>query len=183
MLHIVPIFGRTICKCHKIVVSLYAQYTTMNKSETYQSLLPQLKALVADESDAIANMANAAAALHEAFGFWWTGFYRVEGDSLVLGPFQGPIACTRIPYGRGVCGTAWQRGETVVVPDVHAFAGHIACSSASNSEIVVPVIRDGQVIAVLDIDSTDYSAFDETDQLYLEQIANILFKSEQCTAF
>ena len=107
----------------------------------------------------------------------------MEGDSLVLGPFQGPIACTRIPYGRGVCGTAWQRGETVVVPDVHAFAGHIACSSASNSEIVVPVIRDGQVIAVLDIDSTDYSAFDETDQLYLEQIANILFKSEQCTAF
>ena len=158
----------------------------MTKQETYQTLLPQIASLVAGETDAIANMANVAAALHEAFGFWWTGFYRVESQKvpsgtpidvkreLVLGPFQGPIACTRIPYGKGVCGTAWQRGETVIVPNVHEFAGHIACSSASNSEIVVPVLRDGQVVAVLDIDSKDFNAFDEIDKYYLEQIAGML---------
>ena len=146
----------------------------MNKIETYQSLLPQIESLVAGESDPIANMANVAAALHEAFGFWWTGFYRVESQQLVLGPFQGPIACTRIPYGKGVCGTAWQRAETVIVPNVHEFAGHIACSSASNSEIVVPLIRNNRVIAVLDIDSKDFNTFDETDQLYLEKIAEML---------
>ena len=146
----------------------------MTKQETYQTLLPQIESLVAGETDTIANMANVAAALHEAFGFWWTGFYRVEGQQLVLGPFQGPIACTRIPNGKGVCGTAWQRAETVIVPNVHEFAGHIACSSASNSEIVVPIIRNGQVIAVLDIDSTDFNTFDETDRLYLEQIARML---------
>lgn len=146
----------------------------MTKQEKYQALLPQIEALVAGEKDAIANMANVAAALHEAFGFWWTGFYRVEGQQLVLGPFQGPIACTRIPFGRGVCGTAWQRAVTVIVPNVHEFAGHIACSSASNSEIVVPVIRDNRVIAVLDIDSTDFGAFDETDKHYLEQIVGML---------
>lgn len=146
----------------------------MNKQETYQSILPQIEALVAGETDMIAKMANVAAVLHEAFGFWWTGFYRVEGQQLVLGPFQGPIACTRIPFGRGVCGTAWQRAETVIVPNVHEFAGHIACSSASNSEIVVPILRDGQVIAVLDIDSKDFNTFDETDRLYLEQIARML---------
>lgn len=146
----------------------------MNKIEKYQSLLPQIESLISGESDAIANMANVAAVLHDAFGFWWTGFYRVEGQQLVLGPFQGPIACTRIPYGKGVCGTAWQRAETVIVPNVHNFPGHIACSSASNSEIVVPVIRNNQVIAVLDIDSTDFNTFDETDQLYLEQIVKIL---------
>ncbi len=146
----------------------------MNKIETYQSLLPQIESLISGESDPIANMANVAAALHEAFGFWWTGFYHVDGQQLVLGPFQGPIACTRIPYGKGVCGTAWQRAETVIVPNVHEFAGHIACSSASNSEIVVPLIRNHQVIAVLDIDSTDFNAFDETDQLYLEKIAEML---------
>ncbi|MBQ2170784.1 MAG: GAF domain-containing protein, partial [Paludibacteraceae bacterium] len=134
----------------------------MNKIETYQSLLPQIESLISGESDPIANMANVAAALHEAFGFWWTGFYRVRSEGveevsrvgigeLVLGPFQGPIACTRIPYGKGVCGTAWQRAETVIVPNVHDFPGHIACSSASNSEIVIPVIRNNQVIAVLDI--------------------------------
>jgi GAF domain-containing protein len=115
-------------------------------------------------------MANVAAALHEAFGFWWTGFYRVEGQQLVLGPYQGPIACTRIPYGKGVCGTAWQRAETVIVPNVHEFAGHIACSSASNSEIVVPVLHDEQVVAVLDIDSKDFNTFDEIDKKYLEKI-------------
>lgn len=154
----------------------------MSKSETYQLLLPQIESLVAGEHDMIAKMANVAAVLHEAFGFWWTGFYRVEHDSsqadaqavLVLGPFQGPIACTRIPYGRGVCGTAWQQAKTVVVPNVHEFPGHIACSSASNSEIVVPVMQAGSVVAVLDIDSRDYSAFDQTDALYLEQIAQAL---------
>ena len=146
----------------------------MTKQEKYQTLLPQVESLVAGETDMIANMANVAAALHEAFGFWWTGFYRVDVQQLVLGPFQGPIACTRIPFGRGVCGTAWQRAETVIVPNVHEFAGHIACSSASNSEIVVPVIRDNRVIAVLDIDSTDFGAFDETDKHYLEQIVGML---------
>ena len=146
----------------------------MNKIAIYQSLLPQIESLIAGETDTVANMANVAAALHEAFGFWWTGFYRVEGQQLVLGPFQGPIACTRIPYGKGVCGTAWLRAETVIVPNVHDFAGHIACSSASNSEIVVPLLRDGQVIAVLDIDSKDFNTFDATDRLYLEQIASML---------
>ena len=119
----------------------------------------------------IAKMANVAAVLYETFGFWWTGFYRVEGQQLVLGPFQGPIACTRIPYGKGVCGAAWQRAETVIVPNVHELAGHIACSSASNSEIVVPIISDKQVIAVLDIDSIDFGTFDEVDKCYLEQIS------------
>ena len=119
----------------------------------------------------IAKMANVTAVLHEAFGFWWTGFYRVEGQQLVLGPFQGPIACTRIPYGKGVCGTAWQRAETIIVPNVHEFAGHIACSSASNSEIVVPIISNKQVIAVLDIDSKDFNTFDEVDKCYLKQIS------------
>ena len=146
----------------------------MTKQETYQTLLPQIEALVAGETDMIANMANIAAVLHETFGFWWTGFYRVEGQQLVLGPFQGPIACTRISYGKGVCGTAWQRAETVIVPNVHEFAGHIACSSASNSEIVVPILHDGRVVAVLDIDSKDFNTFDETDRLYLEQIATLV---------
>ena len=147
----------------------------MNKIEIYQTLLPQIESLVAGEMDPIANMANVAAALHEAFGFWWTGFYRVTDERvLVLGPFQGPIACTRIPYGKGVCGTAWQRAETVIVPNVHEFPGHIACSSASNSEIVVPVMHDGQVVAVLDIDSTDFGTFDETDKEFLEKIAQLL---------
>ncbi len=146
----------------------------MTKQERYEALLPQIESLVSGEPDVIARMANVAAVLHEAFGFWWTGFYRVQGDELVLGPFQGPIACTRIPFGRGVCGTAWQRAETVVVPNVHQFAGHIACSSASNSEIVVPLLRAGEVTAVLDIDSKDFNTFDETDKHFLEQIATII---------
>ena len=157
----------------------------MSKQDTYETLLPQIESLVAGESDPIANMANVAAALHETFGFWWTGFYRVTNEGmnelrnegrgeLVLGPFQGPIACTRIPFGRGVCGTAWQRAETIIVPNVHEFPGHIACSSASNSEIVVPILRNNQVIAVLDIDSKDFNTFDETDQLYLEKKADML---------
>ena len=146
----------------------------MDKNETYKLLLAQVKAMVKDETDAVANMANVAALIQEAFHFWWTGFYRVIGEELVLGPFQGPIACTRIPFGKGVCGTAWQRAETVIVPNVHEFAGHIACSSASNSEIVVPIIRNKQVIAVLDIDSTEYNTFDTIDKEYLEQIAEVI---------
>ena len=146
----------------------------MTKEEKYQALLPQIEGLVAGEPDLIAKMANVAALLHEEFGFWWTGFYRVVGDELVLGPFQGPIACIRIAYGRGVCGTAWQRGETVIVPNVHEFPGHIACSSATNSEIVVPIVSGGTVIAVLDIDSTDYGTFDATDRQYLEQMVKRL---------
>ena len=146
----------------------------MTKEETYQSLLPQITSLVEGETDMIAKMANVAASLHQTFGFWWTGFYRVAGNELVLGPFQGPVACMHIPFGRGVCGTAWQRQETMMVPNVHEFAGHIACSSASKSEIVVPVIRDGGVIAVLDIDSAEYNTFDDIDKQYLEQIVRIL---------
>lgn len=142
----------------------------MTKTEQYQSLLPQLRALMADEPDSICRMANFCALLHETMHFFWTGFYRVIGDQLVLGPFQGPIACTRIARGRGVCGTAWQEGRTLVVPDVHQFPGHIACSSLSNSEIVVPVHdAQGKVCAVLDIDSTDFATFDETDRTFLEE--------------
>lgn len=145
----------------------------MTKEDKYRQILPQIAALVADEQDMIANMANIVSALHEAFGFWWTGFYRVDGNELVLGPFQGPVACTRIPYGRGVCGTAWAQNQTVIVPDVHKFPGHIACSGASKSEIVVPVCRDNRVIAVLDIDSAEYNTFDSIDRQYLEQIARL----------
>lgn len=144
------------------------------KQERYEALLPQIKAVVEDEPDLIANMANVAAMLHETFGFWWTGFYRVEGEELVLGPFQGPMACTRIRKGRGVCGTAWLKEETQVVPDVDKFPGHIACSSASRSEIVVPLFHEGKVIAVLDIDSERLNTFDETDRQNLEQIVKML---------
>ena len=144
------------------------------KQERYEALLPQIKAVVEDEPDLIANMANVAAMLHETFGFWWTGFYRVEGEELVLGPFQGPMACTRIRKGRGVCGTAWLKEETQVVPDVDKFPGHIACSSASRSEIVVPIFHEGKVIAVLDIDSERLNTFDETDRQNLEQIVKML---------
>ena len=143
------------------------------KQERYEALLPQIAAVVSDESDLIANMANVAAMLHETFGFWWTGFYRVVGEELVLGPFQGPMACTRIRKGRGVCGTAWAEETTQVVPDVDLFPGHIACSSASRSEIVVPVWKDKKVIAVLDIDSAQLATFDDTDRRYLEQIVQL----------
>lgn len=142
----------------------------MTKESTYQSLIPQIQSLVSGETDLIANMANVAAVLHNTFHFWWTGFYLVKGDELVLGPFQGPIACTRIPFGKGVCGTAWQQNKTLIVPNVHEFPGHIACSSASKSEIVVPIRQNGEVIAVLDIDSKDFNTFDEIDKNYLEQI-------------
>ena len=157
----------------------------MTKEEQYKELLAQAAAVVAGETDLIANMANVAALIHETFGFWWTGFYRVQNTDryqvnlrvqteLVLGPFQGPLACTRIPYGKGVCGTAWEKNETVIVPNVHEFAGHIACSSESNSEIVVPLRHNGEVIAVLDIDSKEFNTFDEIDKKYLEQIVKLL---------
>ena len=175
-----------------------------SKKERYETLLPQAEALLAGESDPVARMANLAALIHTTFGFWWTGFYRVvaEGESpqvfpgrpatdfsggltrgsagkhcaetLLLGPFQGPVACTRIPYGKGVCGTAWKEARTVVVPDVEQFPGHIACSSESRSEIVVPVIRSGRVVAVLDIDSRSLNTFDEVDAHYLERLAALL---------
>lgn len=148
--------------------------TAGSKEEIYRELLPQIRAVVEDEPDLIANMANVASMLHETFGFWWTGFYRVVEGVLVLGPFQGPLACTRIKRGKGVCGTAWQRGETVVVPDVEQFPGHIACSSLSRSEIVVPVWKGGEVVAVLDIDSRDLNTFDETDKKYLEEVVKVL---------
>jgi len=144
------------------------------KQERYEALLPQIKSVVGEEPDLIANMANVAAMLHETFGFWWTGFYRVRDDVLLLGPFQGPMACTRIKKGRGVCGTAWQKGETQIVPDVDQFPGHIACSSASRSEIVVPVTMEGEIIGVLDIDSAELDTFDETDRRYLEYIVTLL---------
>ena len=141
------------------------------KAEKYELLIKQVASLTEGETDWTANLANAAAAIHEAFGFWWTGFYLVQDRQLVLGPFQGPVACTRIPFGKGVCGTAWQRGETVIVPDVEEFPGHIACSSASRSEIVVPLLREGKVLAVLDIDSRELATFDEEDAAGLEAIA------------
>jgi len=145
-----------------------------SKQEKYASLLPQVEAVMDNSVDIIANMANMAAMLHETFGFWWTGFYRVIGNELILGPFQGPLACTRIAYGRGVCGTAWKERRTLVVPDVEEFPGHIACSSASRSEIVVPIFQNGEVIAVLDIDSDRLATFDETDSAYLEKAVTFL---------
>ena len=144
------------------------------KEQKYKLLYKQIEALVAGESDTIANMANVVAMIHHTFGFWWTGFYRVIDGILVLGPFQGPLACSRIAYGRGVCGTAWKESTTQVVPDVELFPGHIACSSASKSEIVVPIIRDGTVTAVLDIDSEHLATFDETDRQWLEKIVELL---------
>lgn len=144
------------------------------KAERYTLLTRQIEAVVAGENDLIARMANIASMIHHTFGFWWTGFYRVAGNELILGPFQGPLACSRIAFGRGVCGTAWHEERTIVVPDVEQFEGHIACSSASRSEIVVPVWRDGEVIAVLDIDSCDLATFDTVDQEWLERIVEIL---------
>lgn len=141
-----------------------------SKEERYQALLPQIVGLISSETNLIANLANVSAALKETFGFLWVGFYLVEGNELVLGPFQGPIACTRIQKGKGVCGASWQRNETLIVPDVAAFPGHIACSSASCSEIVIPLTKDQEIIGVLDIDSTDLAYFDTIDQQYLEDI-------------
>ena len=146
------------------------------KEQKYELLHKQIAALVDGESDTIANMANVAAMIHATFGFWWTGFYRVVGEELVLGPFQGPLACSRIRYGRGVCGTAWKERVTQVVPDVELFPGHIACSSLSRSEIVVPVWSDEEIVAVLDIDSEHLATFDQVDKLWLERIVALLYK-------
>ena len=150
----------------------------MTKQERYDELLPQVVAMIDGEKNAVSVMANVAAALHVAFGWWWTGFYTVNGDQLELGPFQGPVACYRIKRGRGVCGTAWELNKTLIVPDVEQFPGHIACSSLSRSEIVVPIHnKDGNVVAVLDIDSKELCTFDETDKFYLEQLAKDISKS------
>lgn len=146
-----------------------------DKKEKYESLLPQLSALIDGETDLIANLANLSAALKEVFNWWWVGFYWIKNDDLVLGPFQGPIACTRIKLGKGVCGTAWKEAKSLLVPDVNAFAGHIACSSSSVAEIVVPVFdKQGQVIGVLDVDSERYDVLDEIDVPYLERISQLI---------
>ena len=146
-----------------------------SKSEKYEALLPQIESLIAYETSLTANLANVSAALREAFGWWWVGFYLVDGEELVLGPFQGPVACTRIRFGRGVCGTAWKEAKSQLVPDVEKFPGHIACSSASVSEIVIPVIdKNGKVLAVLDVDSERYDVLDETDVHYLEKLAAMI---------
>ena len=145
------------------------------KAQKYQMLVSQIASLIEGEDDQISIMSNVAAAIHQEMKFWWTGFYRVVGDELLLGPFQGPVACMHIPFGRGVCGTAWQRQQTVVVPDVDQFPGHMACSSQSRSEIVVPVFSpDGKVTAVLDIDSENLATFDDVDRQYLEQICQMI---------
>jgi len=144
--------------------------TVGSKESQYDSILPQISSLIYGESDQIANMANICAALKEQFNFFWVGFYMIKDDELVLGPFQGPVACTRIKRGKGVCGSAWEQKKTIIVPDVDLFPGHIACSSASKSEIVIPIIRNGNVIGVLDVDSTALNSFDETDADYLQQI-------------
>ena len=144
------------------------------KEEKYLALIPQIKGLLDGEPDYIANLANVAAALKEQFGWLWVGFYLVKGDELVLGPFQGPVACTRIRKGRGVCGSSWATAETLIVPDVEKFPGHIACSSLSRSEIVVPLFKDGNVSAVLDVDSTELNFFDETDKIYLTEILKLI---------
>jgi L-methionine (R)-S-oxide reductase len=145
-----------------------------NKAEQYQELIPQIKGLLEGEPDLIANLANVAAALKEQFGWFWVGFYLVKNDELVLGPFQGPVACTRIKKGRGVCGSSWANASTLIVPDVEKFPGHIACSSLSKSEIVLPIFKNGMVIAVLDVDSDELNQFNQIDQQYLEEIISII---------
>jgi GAF domain-containing protein len=145
-----------------------------SKKEQYESLIPQIEGLLYGENNLVANLANISAALKEQFNWWWVGFYWVQEDELVLGPFQGPVACTRIKKGRGVCGGAWEQGKTLLVEDVEKFPGHIACSSASKSEIVVPVYHNGKILGVLDVDSELLAHFDETDQLYLEKIVGLI---------
>jgi GAF domain-containing protein len=146
-----------------------------NKEEIYEALLPQLEALITGETDGIANLANIAAVLHQTFQWWWVGFYLVKGNQLVLAPFQGPVACTRIGFGKGVCGTAWKESKSIYVPDVDKFPGHIACSSSSVSEIVIPIFdTTGKVLGVLDVDSERYDVLDETDVVYLEKVCRLL---------
>lgn len=154
-----------------------AEDLTINKgtkAEQYSSLIPQISALISGETDLIANLANICAALKEQFNFFWVGFYMVKDNELVLGPFQGPVACTRIQKAKGVCGASWDRAETLIVPDVESFPGHIACSSASKSEIVVPIIKNGKVIGVLDVDSDELNSFDDTDAQYLAQVLELI---------
>ncbi len=153
------------------------QITKGSKEDQYQSLVPQIKSLLQGETNSVANMANIAAALKEQFNFFWVGFYLVDDNELVLGPFQGPVACTRISYNRGVCGTAWAQKETLIVPNVDEFPGHIACSSLSKSEIVIPIFKSGKCIGVLDVDSSEYNTFDLIDKQYLNMILN-LFTSQ-----
>jgi L-methionine (R)-S-oxide reductase len=143
---------------------------TGTKADQYRALLPQIRALTEGEADLVANLANVAAALKEQFGWFWVGFYLVKNEELVVGPFQGPVACTRIRKGRGVCGTSWEQARTLIVPDVEAFPGHIACSSLSRSEIVVPMLVEGKVVGVLDVDSAELNDFDEEDQRWLEEL-------------
>ncbi|OQA87495.1 MAG: Free methionine-R-sulfoxide reductase [Bacteroidetes bacterium ADurb.Bin234] len=150
-----------------------------SKAECYKEILAQIKSLIESETDMIANMANICAVLKEVFAFFWVGFYLVKGEELVLGPFQGPLACTRIAKGKGVCGTAWIQAKTLIVPDVNAFEGHIACSSLSRSEIVVPVFGKNKIIAVLDVDSDQLDMFDDVDRAYLEKIVEYLFDNNQ----
>lgn len=145
-----------------------------SKEEQYQHIIPQIKGLLEGETDLVANLANVVAALKEQFGWFWVGFYLVKNNELVLAPFQGPVACTRIRKGRGVCGSSWEQAKTLIVPEVEKFPGHIACSSLSKSEIVVPVIQNGEVIGVLDVDADTTDQFDETDQQYLEQIVALI---------
>ena len=144
------------------------------REEQYQSLISQIKGLLTGEDDLVANMANVAAALKEQFGWFWIGFYVVKNNELVLAPFQGPVACTRIQKGRGVCGSSWQQATTLIVPDVEKFPGHIACSSLSKSEIVVPIIKNNKIVAVLDADSDTLNTFDDTDKHYLEEIVKLI---------
>ncbi|MDB5285631.1 MAG: hypothetical protein JWR05_580 [Mucilaginibacter sp.] len=147
---------------------------SVNKEEQYQSLIPQIEALLYGETDLVANLANTCAALKEQFKWFWVGFYLVKDNELVLGPFQGPVACTRIAKGKGVCGSAWQRAETLIVPNVEEFPGHIACSSLSRSEIVIPLFHNNEVVGVLDVDSSELNEFDETDARYLKQIIKLI---------
>lgn len=147
---------------------------TESKEEQYQSLIPQIEALISGEDDLVANLANISAALKEQFGWLWVGFYLVKGEELVLGPFQGPVACTRIKSGKGVCGRSWQEAKTFIVEDVDKFPGHIACSSASRSEIVLPIVTDGVVFGVLDVDSAELAQFDKVDEKYLNQVISLI---------
>lgn len=147
------------------------------KSEKYERILGSAQALLSGETDLVANLGNICALIKTEFDFWWVGFYLVKNDELVLGPFQGPVACTRIAKGKGVCGTSWAKAASIVVPDVHQFEGHIACSAASNSEIVVPLMHGNEVWGVLDIDSIEFGSFDETDRIYLEKIVGLIFRS------
>jgi L-methionine (R)-S-oxide reductase len=169
-------FAFQFCILHFMAEDLTIAQGT--KEEQYQALIPQIKGLLTGEPDLIANLANVAAALKEQFGWLWTGFYLVKENELVLGPFQGPVACTRIRKGRGVCGASWAEKKTLIVPDVEQFPGHIACSSVSRSEIVIPIIRNNEVAGVLDVDSAYLSSFDETDQKYLEEIIDLLIVSK-----